>query len=53
MFLIDFTEHRIIGIIIGASIAVISLTAILIRFLVREHKRKKKTSNQSTLSEEE
>lgn len=41
MFLIDFTDHRVIGIIVGISIAVISLTSIFIRFLVREHKRKK------------
>lgn len=53
MFLIDFTDHRIIGIIIGASIAVISLTAILIHFLVREHKRKKEATTESKLPEEE
>ncbi len=52
MFLIDITEHRIIGIIIGVSIAVISLTAILIRFLVREHKRKKEKPQIEETSEE-
>ncbi len=41
MFLIDFTDHRVIGIIVGVSIAIISLVSIFIRFLVREYKKKK------------
>ncbi len=41
MFLIDFTEHRVIGLIVGLAIAVLSLMIILIRFLLRERKKKK------------
>ncbi len=41
MFLIDFTEHRVIGLIVGLSIAVLSLFIILIRFLLRERKKKR------------
>ncbi len=40
--LIDFSEHRIIGIIVGISIAVVSLIAILIRYFVHKNKNKKK-----------
>ncbi len=40
--LIDFSEHRIIGIIVGISIALVSLTAILIRYFVHKNKNKKK-----------
>ena len=40
--LMDFSEHRIIGIIVGISIALVSLTAILIRYFVHKNKNKKK-----------
>lgn len=46
MLAIDFSEPRVIGLIVGGSIALISLSAILIRYLVREHKRKKSSNEQ-------
>lgn len=40
MFLISFTEPRVIGIVVGLSIAVVSLTAIVIRYFVHRHRVK-------------
>lgn len=40
--LIDFSEHRVIGIIVGVSIAVVSLIAILIRYFVHKNRNEKK-----------
>jgi hypothetical protein len=37
MFLMDITEPRVLGLIIGGSIAIVSLVAIFLRFLLRQH----------------
>lgn len=41
MFLIDFTDHRIICITISLAIAVVALSTIFIKYLLRERKHKK------------
>lgn len=46
MFLIDFTDHRIICIIISLAIAGVALTSILVRYLVRERKKKKESETE-------
>ncbi len=38
MFLIDFTDHRVIAITIALTIALLSILIIFIRFLVRRKK---------------
>ncbi len=38
--LIDFSDHRVIGIIVGVSIAIVSLIAILIRYYVHKNNKK-------------
>ncbi len=43
--MIDFSDHRVIAITVGLSIAVTSLIIIFIRFLVRQHKRKKQKNS--------
>lgn len=37
--LLDFSDHRVIGLIVCLSIALISLTAIFIRYLVHKNKK--------------
>lgn len=38
--MLDFSDHRVIGITIGISIAIVSLIAILIRYLVGKRRKK-------------
>ncbi len=37
--LLDFSDHRVIGLIVCLSIALVSLTAIFIRYLVHKNKK--------------
>lgn len=41
MFLIDLSQPRIIGLIVGLSIAVVSLAAIIFKYFVHKHNLKK------------
>ncbi len=47
MSLIDFAEPRMIALLVGGGIALTSLTIILIRYLLREHKRKKEAAKET------
>ena len=37
--LLDFSDHRVIGLIVCLSIVLVSLTAIFIRYLVHKNKK--------------
>ncbi len=37
--LIDFSDHRVIGLIVCLSLALVSLSAIFVRYLIRKSKK--------------
>lgn len=37
--LLDFSDHRVIGLLVCLSIALVSLSAIFIRYLIRKNKK--------------
>lgn len=39
MFLIDYTDHRVVAIIVALSIAFLSVLIILIRYIIRAKKK--------------